>query len=112
MSNGMIDAKLQARQNMDPPPRTPAPPSPSPQTVPALDRILSHVLDNNSRIQDILANVQVFTNRALGEDTPASSATEVPQPQGVLGSIDNVLSIQTVLISELQEAVRVLERIG
>ncbi len=84
----------------------------APTPPPALDQILSTVSDNNGRLRDILTNVQSFTARTLGEETPASSASDTPQPQGMLGNIHDALRMQTVLISELQEAVRVLERIG
>ncbi len=84
----------------------------APTPPPALDQILSTVSDNNGRLRDILTNVQSFTARTLGEDTPASSASETVQPQGMLGNIHDALRVQTVLISELQEAVRMLERIG
>ncbi len=106
MSNGMEGAKIQAMQATG----SAAPLAPTPP--PALDQILSHVTDNNGRLQDILSNVQAFTARALGEDTPASPASDAPQPQGMLGNIHDALRMQSVLISELQEAVRVLERIG
>ncbi len=79
---------------------------------PALDQILSTVSDNNGRLRDILTNVQSFTARTLGDDTPASSGTETVPPQGMLGNIHDALRVQTVVISELQEAVRGLERIG
>ncbi len=105
MSNGMEGAKLQAMQATSVGVAAPKPP-------PALDQILSAVSDNNSRLQDILSNVQAFTARALGEDTPASPVSETVQPQGMLGNIHDALRVQSVLISELQEAVRVLERIG
>ncbi len=81
-------------------------------TASALDKILSQVHDNNSRLQDILSNVQAFTARTLGEDMPPGPASDTPQPQGMLGNIDAALSTQTILISGIQDAVRVLERIG
>ncbi len=106
MSNGMEGAKLQAMQ------ATSSATSLAPTPPPALDQILSHVSDNNSRLQDILSNVQAFTARTLGEDTPAGPGTETVQPQGMLGNIHAALNAQTVLIGELQEAVRALGRIG
>ncbi len=84
----------------------------APTPPPALDQILSTVSDNNGRLQGILADVQSFTARTLGEETPASSASETVQPPGMLGNIHDALRMQSVLISELQEAVHVLEKIG
>ena len=86
-------------------------------TTPALDQILPHVYGNNGKLQDILTNVRAFMARTLGEALPPSPATESPETetlpsQGTLGNIDASLIVQTVLISELQDTVRVLERIG
>ena len=104
MSNGIENVKAQATQGLTS--------ATMPVVEPALGKILSHVIDNNSRLQDTLVNVQAFNTRTLGEDVLAHPGTEVQQPQGMLGNIEDALSQQTVLISELQEAVRVLERIG
>ncbi len=81
-------------------------------TAPALDQILSHIIDNNSRLQDILGNGQAFIARALGENAPDSPGLDAPQDQGKLGSVEAALTAQAVLIGEISGVVAKLEKIG
>ncbi len=79
---------------------------------PALDEILSRVIDDNSRLLDILAAVEAFLVRTLGEGRTEATSTDAPQPEGKLPCISTTLSVQGSLINYLRDAVNVLERIG
>ncbi len=81
-------------------------------TASALDQILSRVLDNNSKLRDILTNVEAFLVRALGEGRTEDTGADVPQPSGKLPGIDFALNVQDHLIGDLHDAVNALERIG